>query len=60
MLPKYLSSGCGITVDRRYHNINPIIVISPAGELIGFRTSDKKERGEKNGADINREGVPRR
>ena len=60
MLPKYLSAGCGIAVERRYHNINPIIVISPAGELIGFRTSDKKERGEKNGADINREGVPRR
>ena len=43
MLPKYLSAGCGITVERRYHNINPIIVISPAGELIGFRAQDGKE-----------------
>ena len=37
MLPKYLSAGCGIAVERRYHNINPVIVISPAGELIGYR-----------------------
>ena len=44
MLPKYLSAGCGITVERRYHNINPIIVISPAGELIGYRLQDAKGR----------------
>ena len=37
MLPKYLSAGCGITVERRYSDINPIIVISPAGEVIGYR-----------------------
>lgn len=42
MLPKYLSAGCGITVERRYHNINPIIIISPAGELIGYRIQDAK------------------
>lgn len=60
MLPKYLSAGCGITVERRYHNINPIIVISPAGELIGFRASDKKEGGEKNEPDISRKSVSRR
>lgn len=57
MLPKYLSAGCGVTVERRYHNINPIIVISPAGELIGFRASDNKERDEKNGPDISRKSV---
>lgn len=60
MLPKYLSAGCGITVERHYHGVNPILVISPAGELIGFRNSDKEEGGKKNGPDINREGVPRR
>lgn len=43
MLPKYLSAGCGITVERRYSDVNPIIVISPAGELIGFRAQDGKE-----------------
>lgn len=58
MLPKYLSAGCGITVERRYSDINPIIVISPAGELIGFRASDKKEGGEKNGPDISRKSIP--
>lgn len=42
MLPKYLSAGCGITVERRYSDVNPIIVISPAGELIGFRAQDEK------------------
>lgn len=42
MLPKYLSAGCGITVERRYSDINPIIVISPAGELIGYRLPDAK------------------
>lgn len=52
MLPKYLSAGCGITVERRYHNINPIIIISPAGELIGYRLQDAKER-EQLGHDFN-------
>lgn len=42
MLPKYLSAGCGITVERRYSDVNPIIVISPAGELIGYRLPDEK------------------
>lgn len=42
MLPKYLSAGCGIAVERRYHNVNPIIVISSAGELIGYRLPDEK------------------
>lgn len=42
MLPKYLSAGCGITVERRYSDINPIIVISPAGEVIGYRLPDEK------------------
>lgn len=42
MLPKYLSAGCGITVERRYSDINPIIVISPAGELIGYRLQGEK------------------
>lgn len=50
MLPKYLSAGCGITVERRYHNVNPIIVISPAGELIGFRAQDGKEVKQDGGA----------
>lgn len=43
MLPKYLTAGCGITVERRYHKVNPILVISPAGELIGYRLLDEKE-----------------
>ena len=42
MLPKYLSAGCGITVERRYSDINPIIVISPAGEVIGYRLQEQK------------------
>ena len=42
MLPKYLSAGCGITVERRYSDINPIIVISPAGEVIGYRLQGEK------------------
>lgn len=42
MLPKYLSAGCRITVERRYSDINPIIVISPAGELIGYRLQEQK------------------
>ena len=42
MLPKYLSAGCGITVERHYHGVNPILVISPTGELIGYRLPDKK------------------
>lgn len=42
MLPKYLSAGCGITVERRYHGVNPILVISPTGELIGYRLPDEK------------------
>lgn len=44
MLPKYLSAGCGITVERRYHGVNPILVISPAGELIGYRLPDEEGR----------------
>ena len=44
MLPKYLSAGCGITVERRYHGVNPILVISPAGELVGYRLPDEKGR----------------
>lgn len=59
MLPRYLSAGCGITVERRYHGVNPILIISPAGELIGFRVDDKKEGGEKNGPDISRKSVYR-
>lgn len=42
MSPKYLSAGCGITVERRYSDINPIIVISPAGEVIGYRLQGEK------------------
>lgn len=34
MLPKYLSAGCGITVDRRYHAVNPILVFSRDGRFI--------------------------
>lgn len=60
MLPKYLSAGCGITVERRYSDVNPVIIISPAGELIGFRVDDKKRGGEKNGAEIIRESVSRK
>ena len=45
MLPKYLSAGCGITVERRYSDINPIIVISPAGEVIGYRLQGRSREG---------------
>lgn len=34
MLPKYLTAGCGIIVDRRYHDVNPILVFSRDGRFI--------------------------
>lgn len=34
VLPKYLSSGCGIKVDRRYHAVNPILVFSRDGRFL--------------------------
>lgn len=45
MLPKYLSSGCGITVDRRYHAVNPILVFSREGRFLRAEYPNGKGEG---------------